>query len=131
MNYDQLVEHVRARCTIDLTSGCWFWAGCCANKKVNDTPVMRLNNRVAPVRRMLLEGKFPDKKINFASNRCKSPLCVAPDHLVEIPPGGTKKRTLRRPGVECDNAIVIHREVGQWKAEIPAVRSVFDLGATV
>lgn len=29
---------------------------------------------------------------------------------------------------EWDNPRVIHRPAGSWKAEVPAVRSVFDLG---
>ena len=29
---------------------------------------------------------------------------------------------------ERDNAIVVRRGVGQWKADVPAVRWVFDLG---
>lgn len=32
------------------------------------------------------------------------------------------------PETEWDNPRVVHRPVGQWKAAIPAVRSVFDLG---
>ena len=133
MNYDQLVERIRGRSTI-LASGCWIWVGCCANKKDAQTPVMRIGGRVgrvAPVRRFLLEFRDGDlNKIN-ATNTCGVNLYVNPEHLSTMNPGYRKRRGVMENGEKYDGPVIVHREVGQWKADIPAVRTVFDLGTTV
>ena len=73
------IERIRGRCEID--GDCWIWQGVADN----DRPRVRHGTRFITVRRqMLVELGHRVRRNDVAVAKCKTPLCVNPDHVIAV-----------------------------------------------
>jgi len=83
-----LQKSVRNRCI--ESEGCWVWVG--AFQPCGTTPTMRLNGRVAGVRRFLAIDMERDVRDKVVTHKCGNPACVNPEHLAVITRSKLQKR---------------------------------------
>lgn len=76
-----VIEFVRTRCT--ECGDCWEWQGAVQEGNGN-TPVMKRDRRVRPVRRVVLEAVGVKVAGKLATYKCGNYMCVNPAHLEAV-----------------------------------------------
>jgi hypothetical protein len=76
-----VIEFVRSRCT--ECGDCWEWQGAVQEGNGN-TPVMKRDRRVRPVRRVVLEAVGVKVAGRLATYKCGNYMCVNPAHLEAV-----------------------------------------------
>ena len=80
---NELIQRIHKHVKQDID--CWIWVG--GTQARHQTPAMSWKGQVGNVRRFILIEHGVPMKGFFATNSCKNPLCVNPDHV---------KRTTRK-----------------------------------